>query len=629
MRIQYKLLLIFIVFLGFIIFNNNICFGAITLEDVPQEVQDIPYYSTNFLPKFSDLGIDEFDMLVFRFNYSSKAPEELTYCIIISTDFDCNTWSFTYDPSVGNTSPIVEGNLLNNILVNYKDKYSPHIYFSSSTSNSITYFDTEHGHSFSNYLWDDSYPLYNNLTILYSTRDVVRYDVSTQTTNFLATGESFSKVDKLNLFELNLTDLDYNNTVHQFNLSTYTDSPCYDELINLVNFNNKYCIYLTDYTRLLTFETNHLDSPLVSGAYLLSGYIDFLLSDNAYFYYSPHYNRIKISSGDYLSGIMTDKAKRFFFTLVFSVDSDNTYFTIQENNGSLWAVSDYTSDFLEDKRNSYFIGSNQKIYYAKEDNNYILDGLTNSIYYGKEKREKNKVYNFGLIGGHTKSFFLNDYNCTSNIATENQSILDKQQNQDIIKDNSNGKSTIISIDSSTYTYNYNTVTDDTFNDNDLNNIENERYPYVSDNSTDDDTNWSIIDYFKYFKQKTKDDEVKSNTTSDNITSSLTTLLSTFSFYKPIMQNVEDIKNYIINTQETHKYYLNINHKYLSGNVCIIDLSWYEPYKPTVDAFICAFAYLSFTWHVFCRIPNLISGSSVSSYINDISSTISMHNLGKK
>lgn len=324
--------------------------------------------------------------------------------------------------------------------------------------------------------------------------------------------------DKINLYQLNLTDKNFNNTTHTFTLNTTEEDIYYEELTNLINSHKNYCLYLTDYSRLLTYENPKLTSNLVSGSYLLSGYIDFLVSENAYFYFSPHYNRVKSSSGDYISGTVTDKAKRFFFTLVYSDDSDSTYFSISKDNGSLWALSDTvndgnsTSDLLEDIKNSYFIGSNQTIYYAKEDNNYILDGLTNSIYYKgcsdsvyyqkygnstmKTRGDDSYSYNFSFSGGGVRYFYLNDYTFEDDISNMNQSLNDKKENSTVIIDTSEGKSQLIPADNTTYTYIYNYVTNETESAEDEKHIETERNPFISDSNTDDTTGWSIWDFLK-------------------------------------------------------------------------------------------------------------------------------------
>lgn len=44
-----------------------------------------------------------------------------------------------------------------------------------------------------------------------------------------------------------------------------------------------------------------------------------------------------------------------------------------------------------------------------------------------------------------------------------------------------------------------------------------------------------------------------------------------------------------------------------GNTKILDLTWYAPYKPVVDAFIIGFSYLMFFWMVWKRLPDIISG----------------------
>ena len=44
-----------------------------------------------------------------------------------------------------------------------------------------------------------------------------------------------------------------------------------------------------------------------------------------------------------------------------------------------------------------------------------------------------------------------------------------------------------------------------------------------------------------------------------------------------------------------------------GNMSAINLSWYAPYKQTVDNIVSGFLWLAFVWLVFKRVPNIIQG----------------------
>lgn len=46
-------------------------------------------------------------------------------------------------------------------------------------------------------------------------------------------------------------------------------------------------------------------------------------------------------------------------------------------------------------------------------------------------------------------------------------------------------------------------------------------------------------------------------------------------------------------------------------VPILDLSWYERYKPTVDVIVSAILWAFFIWRVYIRLPSLISGGSAT------------------
>lgn len=522
MKLKNKLILIFILFACFVIFNNSDCFGAIVLSDFessPQKSQICDFIANNldsyydsffvcYYQSVSGSNISNFYTIylfnslydeIVRYDYKESNRLRSYYFGVFS---DCSithsykAYSFLFsNDSITPASNYPKSRVLEQTLSsNYNKRY--HLYCPYPSC-------------------DDSL----SLDIKFRCNRTVSYfGGSGQVQQYLDDKPSFfilfepePETTKQDIFQLNLTDKNFNDALHTFTLNIDENFVNYSEITDLIENNNKYCIYVTDYTRLLTFSDNSFNATLEGGSYLLSGYIDFLVSDNAYFYFSPHYNRIKVCSGDYRGQDMSTYTKRYFFNLVYSDDSDDTYFTILDDNGLLWTLSDYTndgitsqSDFITDVQNSYFIGSNQTIYYANEDTNYILDSLTNSIYYGKDRGADERVYNFGFSGGNTKEFYLNDASFDNNVLSQNQIITDKSPAVSseetfepvVIHDESSGNSSVIPQDSTTYTYPANTVTDETTSEEDATHRQNERTSYTSTDSNDDSSNWSIWDFVK-------------------------------------------------------------------------------------------------------------------------------------
>ena len=83
----------------------------------------------------------------------------------------------------------------------------------------------------------------------------------------------------------------------------------------------------------------------------------------------------------------------------------------------------------------------------------------------------------------------------------------------------------------------------------------------------------------------------------------------FNFVDTVKNSIVDIYNLLINTTEAPKLYMSFNHQYLQGEHCILDLTWYAPYKDFGDGIICAFMYACFMWHVFKNLYNIISGQN--------------------
>ena len=433
--------------------------------------------------------------------------------------------------------------------------------------------------------------------------------------------------DKINLFELNMVDLDDNRKKHQFNICTYTNSDCYDELMNYYNNDYQYNIFITDYQRILTYLEPDNDNSFQYGSYILSGYIDFITNEDTFFYFNPNNKKIVyekehsiLTNPNNNYSDISDLITRFYFKLTYSEDSDDPYSTIYSDNGNLFKYDEN----MDEPNFVYFIGGSTNIRYG-EYGILSISQLSNKYYYRGGYLGNNPfrdiseqpfyIYDFYFAGGTTKLFFLDSSSYEKNIMDCYDNLMIDYMSEGIQQDSSEGCSYKYGDNFSTATFQPGEVTEDTSKE------EAEKYLgeilTANNGSIKIDNDWTLLDYLSYFFNKDKYNEINSNNTKNSIVNSTNTIKDKFNFSNNIVNNANEIKDFLSNTQETHKYYLNINSKYLSGNICIIDLSWYEPYKPTVDAFILAFAYLAFIWHMFCRLPNIISGASASSYLSDI------------
>lgn len=83
---------------------------------------------------------------------------------------------------------------------------------------------------------------------------------------------------------------------------------------------------------------------------------------------------------------------------------------------------------------------------------------------------------------------------------------------------------------------------------------------------------------------------------------------------------------ITNTSSAPTYKINVNSKWYRGELTIIDLSWYAPYKDFGDTVICIFCYLAFLWNIFIRLPDIIQGSGASSYAGDMAGDIKAYKV---
>lgn len=633
MKIQYKLLLMLILFFGITIFNSQDCFAVFeSAENIPKDIPCYDYFSERFPTYASNFVIFSLDERKLGLDGNFYL---LVYLVPKSLDKDYDFY-FRFEAPTG-TQSWISTNANTEVGINIvacrvvDDKT-----YNSINSGVMNRIELEQQFSFY------PTPFFEKLKVYYSTSDVYMNLNSAEEDSIFYSPPV--NVDKLNLYELNLTDLDYNNQVHQFNLATYTNSPFYDEIMEYYNKNYQYAIYVTDYRRTLTYGQPDNDDSFQYGSYNLSGYIDFLVHDKGVFYYDKSENQMKTGIYQTEATIKptTEYTKRFYFNAVYSEDSNDPYRIVFDDNGNLGQTYNLNNIY------AHFIGSSQTIYYCAENgtSNVATKGIVtriDTVYYkgylnpwGNIDKDKIRdistvpfyVYNFKFAGGTTNLLFLNSPTYSNDISNIYNDLNEIHNNNEIVPDSSEGGSYIQGIDSTSSTYEPGKVTNDTTDEQDKEHEGGIRVPGVN---TEDRSNWTIFDYIKNIfttllnLPKTIIQGISSlfngddgSSVATSITETTDTITNKFSFKDNMINNANEIRDFIANTQETHKYYLNINHKYLSGNICIIDLSWYEPYKPTVDAFICAFAYLAFIWHMFCIVPNLIRGTSAGSYVSDIS-----------
>lgn len=87
-----------------------------------------------------------------------------------------------------------------------------------------------------------------------------------------------------------------------------------------------------------------------------------------------------------------------------------------------------------------------------------------------------------------------------------------------------------------------------------------------------------------------------------------TVSDKFSFINSIKEAINSLSNMLTNLEISPSLTTNVNSKYYSGALKIIDLSWYSPFKSYGDLVISGFIYLIFIWKLFVHAPNIINGS---------------------
>ena len=489
MKTKDKLILIFILFFGFIVFNNNNCLGyTITKDNIQVSTYNGVKYTMNFDINIPDEYLENYTYVfcdIHSFNTSGMKNKGEIVLIFSNNALSYNKTSNTFSGQF----------YILNKYFSLSDSTYSYAFPNLSTINVEQYYKTSHSiGTYSNYMH-----------LILSTFDIYSNDgnlIFSKTMEPIHGAEP--EVDKLNLFELNLTDLDYNNQIHKFNLSTYTNSECYDEIMGCYNNNYQYSIYTTKYQRILTYDDEN-NMNLQYGSYMLSGYIDFLVTDEAYFYFSPYYNKVLSNSGTKIfNKEVSDYIKRFYYKLVYSEDSDGYGFEIWQDNGSL-----ILGDIYSTPDSCVFIGSSQTIYYANENSKHKIKDLSINRYYTgynslseDNPRSVSYVYNFGFSGGTTTKLFLNSSTYNDDLDKVNYLLDVSYSDRDSfsVQDYNDDNNSVTGLDYSTTTFDReDNVTDETFNEQDDSYFGEERSFIFNDE--EDTTNWTLLDYIQNIFKK--------------------------------------------------------------------------------------------------------------------------------
>lgn len=108
-------------------------------------------------------------------------------------------------------------------------------------------------------------------------------------------------------------------------------------------------------------------------------------------------------------------------------------------------------------------------------------------------------------------------------------------------------------------------------------------------------------------------EQDSHDTGSLIDSTSSTITNKFGFSNDISNEFNEMVDVITDTSSAPTFSVNVKSKIYTGELVIIDFSWYEPYKELGDNIICIFVYVNFLWHIFLKLPDIINGAGATEY----------------
>lgn len=96
---------------------------------------------------------------------------------------------------------------------------------------------------------------------------------------------------------------------------------------------------------------------------------------------------------------------------------------------------------------------------------------------------------------------------------------------------------------------------------------------------------------------------------DSINNLVNSVKSHFGFIDTINNTSSMIKDMFNDSSKLPKVTLTLkDNEWYNGEITVIDLSWYAPYKEYGDMIISAFIYVFFFWRIFVNLPSIISGA---------------------
>lgn len=106
---------------------------------------------------------------------------------------------------------------------------------------------------------------------------------------------------------------------------------------------------------------------------------------------------------------------------------------------------------------------------------------------------------------------------------------------------------------------------------------------------------------------------------ENLNYQVSVLLDRFAWYRNIQNTAENLMNFISKASGKEPPVIHYHVGKSSGKwqwadaEGVIDFSWYEPYKPTVDLIVGGFLYVGFIWLLFTHLPGIIQGGDAATW----------------
>ena len=107
---------------------------------------------------------------------------------------------------------------------------------------------------------------------------------------------------------------------------------------------------------------------------------------------------------------------------------------------------------------------------------------------------------------------------------------------------------------------------------------------------------------------------------EKVTNLTNTVKSKFGFIDSIQSGISDIQNMLETNENLPVLKISVpTNDWYNGELTVLDLNWYTPYKPYGDLVISAFIYVFFIWRVYIHLASTING--VGGSVNDMSHNI--------